>query len=972
MMGHDKNELPPYSVAVAAPDRRRHWSVRRSRGLRFFALACLAFIVYAQWKQISPHPGRGSPHTPQLSIEKLEEDLRLCSKLQSKPKDPIGAGRERNARYIDGHKPTLIKNATVWVGEPVEGTSDEDARAGKGYAWINADVYLEYGLIKKVGKGIDTSSLPSDYLVYEAKGRPLTTGIIDMHSHAGLDSLPGLVGNSDVNEMSSDITPYVRSIDGIQPNDYQIQVIKSGGVTTSLILPGSGNNIGGEAYVIKHAVGKADGRNETSATDMLAAPDSSWRYMKMACGENAKRVYGKVGEHGPVSRLGESWRFRHAFEQAAKLLTSQDDWCEAAESIGVQNMDNYLPQELKWEALSAALRGQVHVNTHCYTIPDLEAFVDHTNEFKFAVRAFHHAHQTYLVPEILKRAWGDSPPAAALFADNMWYKAEAYIGSEYAGKQLYEDGLTPIYVSDNPVLNAQHVVYEAAKAYGYGLPYHAALASVTTAPAERLGLGQRLGKIKPGYDADIVVWDSDPLSIGAAPVQVWIDGTAQFESPFELNKPITAPIEAAPPAPATADEPIPERNVIFTGVSRSFVSTGLKQDGPKNENLTVAISEGKITCIGTCAEELNIASKAGAKIISLQNGYVTKPFTVFGSLVGLNAIDAESDTDNGAATEVFSRGVDGLAFDTKKLHYAYKYGTTRAISAPKYSWQMTHQGTSVGFHTGARNGLEYGSVFADDVAVHYTLDLNAKSGSASISNAIGSLRRKLLEAVDAKEPSTTGTHADQYSEAAFLGKVVDGKLPLAITVHSADVIASLLKVKNVVDRAITESGRSSQGIRLTIVGGAESFLVVNELAAADVGVILIPLLSYRSSWDQRRALTGAPLTNGTAIDQLLAAGVRVAIGIEEDWLVRDMGLLAGITYTNAGGALSEEKALDLVGDGVFGALGYKLEEDGDGEGEGGDKNVSRFVVFEGSPLQVGSRVRAVADGTGDMSLFEYV
>lgn len=96
--------------------------------------------------------------------------------------------------------------------------------------------------------------------------------------------------------------------------------------------------------------------------------------------------------------------------------------------------------------------------------------------------------------------------------------AKAYVGSEYAGKHLYNAGLTPVYVSDNPVLNAQHVVFEAAKVYHYGLPYHAALANVTTAPAEELGLGRRLGKVKPGFDADVAVWDSDPLSIGAAPV----------------------------------------------------------------------------------------------------------------------------------------------------------------------------------------------------------------------------------------------------------------------------------------------------------------------------------------------------------------------------------------------------------------------------------------------------------------------
>ena len=137
----------------------------------------------------------------------------------------------------------------------------------------------------------------------------------------------------------------------------------------------------------------------------------------MACGENAKGVYGSVGERGPFSRLGEAWRFRHALEQATKYVQDQDEWCATADAIGLGNMATHLRQELKWESLGAVLRGQVRINTHCYTIPDLESFVRLTNEFKFRVYAFHHAHQTYLVPEILKRAWGGTP-AAALFADN--------------------------------------------------------------------------------------------------------------------------------------------------------------------------------------------------------------------------------------------------------------------------------------------------------------------------------------------------------------------------------------------------------------------------------------------------------------------------------------------------------------------------------------------------------------------------
>ncbi|KAM7218889.1 hypothetical protein V8F06_005769 [Rhypophila decipiens] len=964
MEGEKRLPVAPFAAAPEIPAWRRR-KIRRSKALRWLGLGCLAFIAYAQWRQLTtidlPKLLQATPRTDLtaygLSRKRLSEDLETCKNLSHKPQDPIGEGREKNARYIDGHAPTLIKNASVWVGEPVKGTSPEDARKGKGYEWITADVYLEYGLIKRVESAIAISAVAKDTIIFEANGRPLTAGIIDMHSHAGVDSLPELWGNEDTNEMSSDITPYARSIDGIQPGDHQIQVIKSGGVTTSLVLPGSGNNMGGEAYVIKHAVGREDGRNETSAEDMLADPDRNWRFMKMACGENAKRVYGKVGEHGPVSRLGESWEFRHAFEQAAKLVREQDDWCAKAKHHGVAKLSEYLPQELRWESLGALLRGQVHLNTHCYTIPDLEAFVDHTNEFKFKIRAFHHAHQTFLVPEILKRAYGGDPPASAIFADNMWYKAEAYIGSEFAGKYLYDNNLTTIYVSDNPVLNAQHVLFEAAKGYKYGLPYHAALAAVTTAPAERLGFGNRLGKIKPGFDADVVVWDSDPLSVGAAPVQVWIDGTMQFEEPFVLEKPLPKPIVPDEDLANIVEEPVEIGTVIFKGITKVLLDEEPRGLAARDNTYNVVISKGKIACVGACHSELQVAAKAGIPIISLKTGYLTESFTAFGSQLGLNAIDAESSTDNGDNTNVFSRAVDGLALDTKKLRVAHKYGVTKAITAPKFHGGITLHGTGVGFATGADTALDQDAVFADDISVHYTLTSSVKHAkdTPSMTSAIGAFRQKLVKAAVSLNASSDAP-ADRYSETYYLHKVLNGSLPLVISVHSADTIASLLKLKSEIESL------TSNPINLAILGGAESYMLAKELAAAKVGVVLAPFQSYATEWQERRALSGAPLTNGTAITRLLDAGVTVAIGLEEDWLVRDLGLLAGIAYANGEGRLSEKGALDLVGRNVYKILGTeekKKRQDG------------HFVIFEGSPLEIGGRVKAVGGGVkGVVQVFD--
>ncbi|KYK62033.1 hypothetical protein DCS_03178 [Drechmeria coniospora] len=545
----------------------------------------------------------------------------------------------------------------------------------------------------------------------------------------------------------------------------------------------------------------------------------------------------------------------------------------------------------------------------------------------------------------------------------MYYKSEAYIGSEFAGKYLYENGLTPVYVSDNPVLNAQHVLFEAAKAYHYGLPYHAALASVTTAPAEELGMGQRIGKIKPGYDADVVVWDSDPLSVGAAPVQVWIDGTSQLHDPIELSKRRDGPL-VADESLSHVEEPRETSAALFRGVNKVLLSGNKTYERDGERSLNVAFKNGKISCIGHCGAEFATARASGVEVVSLKNGYLTDAFTGVAGNLGLGEIDAEPTTENGNNAVKFTRAIDGLQLGGKKLRVGARYGVTRAISAPKLNNLGTHHGTSVGFVTTARTSLEKGAVFAQDVAVHYTVDVNSRAAD-SYSAAFGELRRKLLRAAKGGEDV-----ADAYSEAAYLQKVVEGTMVLALTVNSADGIATALRIKAEVEGALrsssSSSSSSSRKLRLAIIGGAESHLVAAELAAASVGVILLPLQATALTWDARRTLPGAPLTNGTAVDWLVAAGVTVAVGLPEDWRVRDLGFEAGVAYRNGNGRISEKAALDMVSINVHTILDAKADEDAEGAGDAGQ---GHFMVSEGSPLEIGSRIKAVGTGRGSILAF---
>lgn len=201
--------LPVYSPRDQYAPHHHRRRVRR-RALRWIVLACIASIVYLQWSSTG-----NSNRNTLLSTKRLSQEYATCAKLRSTPVDPSGP-RNVSARYVEGGKPTLIRNATVWTGEPEPGTEE--------YSWKPLDVLLRNGLIERVGAHIADEDLPDEYDLVDAQGRQLTSGIIDMHSHTGVDSLPELNGNDDTNELSEDITPFVRSLDGFNPLDPQIEV----------------------------------------------------------------------------------------------------------------------------------------------------------------------------------------------------------------------------------------------------------------------------------------------------------------------------------------------------------------------------------------------------------------------------------------------------------------------------------------------------------------------------------------------------------------------------------------------------------------------------------------------------------------------------------------------------------------------------------------------------------------------------
>lgn len=491
----------------------------------------------------------------------------------------------------------------------------------------------------------------------------LISGIVDMHSHLAVGSSPSLEGSEDDNSLKAPILPWLRSLDGFNTHDAAFNLSIAGGITTMLVLPGSAGNIGGQAFTFKPRWTDENtpqsmqveppfvispGKNGSASWERTGA----WRHIKHACGENPLRVYGNT-------RMDSAWDFRRAYNEGKQLKDRQERWCESPKT-----QTEPFPEDLQWEVMADIIRGNVKVNIHCYETTDINTLVRISNEFQFPIAAFHHAHETYLVPELLKQAWGPVPPAVALFATNARYKREAYRGSEFAPKILADAGINVNMKSDHPVLDSRYLVYEAAQAHHYGLNFSSALSAVTTTPAKTLGLDHRLGYVRVGYDADLVVWDSFPLALGATPKQTYIDGIPQISHPHFTVKPAEAQNittaghyeEEIAEALATRGDPDlrPKKqasSVIFNGISSIYLparATAMS-DGDR-----LVIRDGEIACIGAC----ETASDSDFEMIDLKGGSVTPGLITVGAPLGLNEIDQEPSTSDGVSACGGARGLD--------------------------------------------------------------------------------------------------------------------------------------------------------------------------------------------------------------------------------------------------------------------------------------------------------------------------
>ena len=396
--------------------------------------------------------------------------------------------------YASTYKPLkseniVIRNATVFDGN--------------GNKFQNFDVHFSDGEIQAVGLRLVAEGAKE----IDGTGKYVTPGIIDNHSHMGVYPAPSVRTSSDGNEATNPVTSEVWAEHSVWTQDPQYKLALAGGITTFHVLPGSANLFGGRGVTLKNV-----SANTVPEMKFPDAPHS----LKMACGENPKRVYSS---RGPSTRMGNVAGYRNAW-------------------IGAENYKQQLERDpshrdIRNETLAGVLDGEILVHNHCYRADEMATMINIGEEFGYKISTFHHGVEAYKIADLL----ADEGICAALWADWWGFKHEAYdmTIANIAIVDQARDGTGCAIVHSDDESGIQRLNQEAAKALaagrraGFEISEGRAMTWITKNPAKSLGILDQTGTLDTGKDADVVIWSGNPFSIYTKAEQVYIDGALAFD-----------------------------------------------------------------------------------------------------------------------------------------------------------------------------------------------------------------------------------------------------------------------------------------------------------------------------------------------------------------------------------------------------------------------------------------------------------
>ena len=402
--------------------------------------------------------------------------------------------------------PTLVTNVAIFDGEG-------------GYIERGQALFAD-GKVAAVGQTVEA---PAGATTIDGTGKVLTPGIIDIHSHLGDYPSPGVQANSDGNEATGPVTAEVWAEHSVWPQDPGFsRALANGGVTTLQILPGSANLMGGRSVVLKNVFART-----VQGMKFPGAPYG----LKMACGENPKRVYGSKGRI-PSTRMGNVAVDRQTWAKAAEYKRKWDKY----EKDGGEAPT----RDIAMDTLAGVLAGEILIQNHCYRADEMAIVMDMAKEFGYKVTAFHHAVESYKIADLLKA----NGVCSAVWADWHGFKMESYDGIPENLGILQSQGACAMIHSDDQN-GIQRLNQEVAKALSSarhaGLDISDAVAWewLTINPARALGIADKTGSLKPGKMADAVLWNGNPFSVYTRPEKVWVDGALLFDSSNPRLRPVS-------------------------------------------------------------------------------------------------------------------------------------------------------------------------------------------------------------------------------------------------------------------------------------------------------------------------------------------------------------------------------------------------------------------------------------------------
>jgi len=398
---------------------------------------------------------------------------------------------------------TLIQNATILTGD--------------GQRIEQGSVLMVDGKVAAVGKDLVLDPAQK-YQTVDASGKWLTPGIIDVHSHLGVYPTPAVASHQDGNEMTGPVTAEVWAEHSAWPQDPGFNTARAGGITTLQLLPGSANLIGGRGVTL---------RNVPAITvQSMKFPGAPYG-LKMACGENPKRVYGGR-KQAPSTRMGNMAGYRAAWAEAVEY---QRAWQQYERDYKAGKNAKAPKRNLRNDTLMGVLNGEILIHNHCYKAEEMAMMIDLAKEFGYHAGTFHHAIEAYKIADTLAA----NKNCAAMWPDWWGFKMEAYdMVQENVAMVDAAKGSCAIVHSDSETtiqrLNqeAGKILYRA-QAAGFKLKEEHAIRWITANPAKSLGLADKTGTLALGKNADLVIWNGNPFSVYALAEQVFIDGAKVYD-----------------------------------------------------------------------------------------------------------------------------------------------------------------------------------------------------------------------------------------------------------------------------------------------------------------------------------------------------------------------------------------------------------------------------------------------------------